>query len=482
MAKIFPSIILLFSIFLTPAAAYAEEHNNQEIEYIVKYNEEIPKSLLTEETEDLADVQMSVVRAETKTEAAKLVKKLKKDAKVEYVEESVERGITGTVSVNDPYAIKQWHLPFLKFETLWQMGTPKKEIVVAVIDSGISVAHPELQGRIVDGGFNFLDNNSNIDDEHGHGTAVSGIIAALTNNGEGIAGASGNYPVKILPLKVIKTDGKGVSTDVVRAINYAIEKQVDIINLSIGSEQSSAAEEEAIKTAIQHGILVIASTGNESSSNYFYPASYQDVVAVGSINENSVVSDFSNHNNQVNLTAPGERIITLGINGKYVEASGTSFSAPIVAGAAAVIKSQHPTLTNEEIIRWLYRTSVDKGTPGHDPWYGYGVVSPTGAADFFAIDTWLKTERVPRRKVWNVQFNIRMDVGLIRPSDILVLDKDGREVDVSFSQGTNTSILIQPPVEGYSSEKQYEIYIKESVQTATGKTLKKPIRIPFYVK
>lgn len=274
---------------------------------------------------------------------------------------------------NDPGYSQQWGLHNIMAKEAWQMiGEATQAVIVAVIDSGIDATHLELQNRLAPGGFNFLMNNDDVTDYNGHGTAVAGIIAAETGNGAGIAGVSGTLDVRILPLKTSSMIGTSYVSDVIRAIDYAIEKNADVINISLGSNSPSNIEKAAIQRAIDNGIVVIASAGNSGSSSYVYPASYNNVISVGSIKENNNVSNFSNFNNKVTVTAPGEQIYTTNLNNNYTYYSGTSFSAAFVSGIASVIKTVDPSLNGMEIKELIGATAIDMGDPGRDLFYGFG--------------------------------------------------------------------------------------------------------------
>lgn len=272
-----------------------------------------------------------------------------------------------------------------------------RDTVVAVIDSGVDLEHEDLKGRILlnpsecrDGrvplgptgdpdkngfegdcaGWNFATKDVRrqrlADDDVGHGTHVAGIIAANVNNGVGLAGLSNR--IKILPLKVYDTrEGQMpagtqevISVRVARAINYAVDRKVDVINLSLGWPILASVAE--VKTALQraedHGILVVAAAGNDRHEAQIYPCAFKSVFCVGSINVDGEMSRFSNFGGQVDILAPGGQILGLipmtlssdffGMKGYDIK-FGTSQAAPYVAGAAAIMKGIYPDASNEEI-------------------------------------------------------------------------------------------------------------------------------------
>lgn len=317
---------------------------------------------------------VELIRTSSQTEMELLIKELQADKSILYVEKNKKLKLQ--YIPNDNYYSRQWGLKNIRAEEAWDLIPEKTEAVtVAVIDSGIDEGHPDLVERIVPGGYNFIYHNDNINDINGHGTAVAGIIAAQTNNKLGIAGVANNLNVKILVLKTAYYDGSSYLSDVIEAIDYAIEKEVDIINLSMGDDKFSNIENAAIQRAIKAGIVVIAAAGNESSSAYLYPASYENVISVGAVSNTNMVSYFSNHNDAVDVVAPGEGIYTCKPNSLYEYLDGTSFSAPFVSGIAAVLKAVGPSLSPAQVENIIKNSVTDQGAAGKDNYYGYGVVN-----------------------------------------------------------------------------------------------------------
>ncbi|PIC62703.1 hypothetical protein CSV79_15605 [Sporosarcina sp. P13] len=337
----------------------AEEPSIEGVEMIEKI---APKVELWRFTED-ADIQ-------------KISQQLQEDRGILSVEPNYERRFH--VSTNDPLLTKQWWIQRLRPESFWtRANQQKKSIVVAVIDSGIATNHEDLQGRIQPGGYNFHGNNTNIEDVNGHGTSVAGVLAASYSNDKGITGIAGPYNVKILPLKVTHITGTSYVSDSIKAIDYAIRKKADVINLSLGSNERSSVENAAIQRAIQAGISVVASAGNEAEEGNLinYPASYENVISVGATDSKNRRSTFSNYNSYISLVAPGTGVYTTGLSNSYKYMSGTSFSSPIVAGAAGLIKSIRPDYTPQQIKQLLENTAIDLGVPGKDSHFGAGLLN-----------------------------------------------------------------------------------------------------------
>ncbi|HND93506.1 MAG TPA: S8 family serine peptidase, partial [Anaerolineales bacterium] len=236
--------------------------------------------------------------------------------------------------VNDPHYVDQWALPAIAAPEAWAaMSADAPAVTIAVIDSGICVTHPDLNGRIVSG-WDFVEGDAVPQDDFGHGCAVSGVIAANMNDGIGIAGVAPN--ANIMPLRVLNSSGFGSYSDVAAAVVFAVDNGAQVINLSLGGSSPSSTLENAINYAVANGVVVVAAAGNNGTEGALYPAAYDSVVAVGSIDPNLAHSSFSNYGSQVDVWAPGRDIMTTKRTGDYGLVSGTSFAAPYVAGAEAV--------------------------------------------------------------------------------------------------------------------------------------------------
>lgn len=305
-----------------------------------------------------------------------LIQKLENEPSIEYVEKNQIYRMQ-TVP-NDPYYNNLWHLKNINAEEAWgRIDKQSDEVLVAVIDSGIDYNHQDLVNRIAPGGYNFLYNDTSIYDYDGHGTFISGIIAAEYNNNYGITGLAGSSNIKILPIRVFDYVGSANTIDIINAIDYCISKNVDVINMSIGGELSSNAFEDAIQRAIDSNIIVVAAAGNYALEGniILYPAAYDGVISVGATDRYNNKCDFSNYNRYVDLVAPGEKIYSTQPLNSFGVGSGTSFSAPMVAATAALLKSVDPKLSVNDITEILTETAKDLGNVGKDYYYGYGLLN-----------------------------------------------------------------------------------------------------------
>lgn len=316
--------------------------------------------------------EFEVIEFDNYYTAKKSVENLKKDNSVKYAEIDRQINLMG-VSPNDTYFSNQWGNAYIGATTAWEaISFQQRQAVVAVIDTGVNANHPDLFGRVLQG-YNAVNKGTNTDDLNGHGTRVSGVIAATTNNNTGIAGVTGMFDVAILPIKVMNDAGTIYLSSVLNGIYYAISKNVDVINISLGSEQMSYAELEAINEAKDADVTVVAAAGNNGNSTLCYPASYQSVISVASHTSSGSVSSFSNRNEYVDIIAPGSNIRTTSASGGYSDSDGTSFSSPYVAGIVAMIKAVRPNKTYLEITEILTSTAVKpSGQTGRSNTHGYG--------------------------------------------------------------------------------------------------------------
>jgi len=287
------------------------------------------------------------------------------------------------ISVNDPLVSEQWGWYRIKADKAYDTGYHGEGVVVAVLDTGVDSSHPDLAVNII-GGWNFVENNDNITDVDGHGTMVSGIIAAAANNGIGIVGVAPN--VSIMPLKVLSESGENWA-EINSAIRYAADNGARVISMSFGGNYSrlSRATEAAIDYAYGRGCVLVAGAGNDNSSELFYPAAYDHVIAVSAIDQMDKRASFSNYGGYIDFCAPGVDILTTIKGGEYTNGSGTSFSTPFVTGVVALMLSEYPYLSPDEVSATLRVQVEDLGEVGWDPYFGWGLVNAYSAVSQNAI-------------------------------------------------------------------------------------------------
>jgi len=327
-----------------------------------------------------------------------------------------------TAIPNDTNYNLQWHYPFINLPQAWDITTGSGDVIVAVIDTGVLLRHPDLQGQLVPG-YDFIASNSNSGDgEPGidanpddpgdgssvrsssfHGTHVSGTIAAASNNGVGVAGVA--WGVKIMPCRAIGING-GSGYDVEQCVRYSAglpndsgtvpAQRADIINLSLGGPANSTIAPSAYRLARNAGVIVVAAAGNDSSNQLFSPAAYEGVISVSATNLSRNLASYSNFGSTIDVSAPGGDSGDINLDGmfdgvlstsgsdsnnnpisfNYQFAAGTSMSAPHMAGVVALMKSVFPGLTPALLDAMLVNGDLteDLGLPGRDNSFGYGLI------------------------------------------------------------------------------------------------------------
>ena len=314
----------------------------------------------------------------------------------------------------DYYFDEQWALhntgqyfqcmPFLGDEICFYVGTPDADIdapeawalstgtsvAVAVIDTGIDYTHPDLAGRFI-GGWDFVNNDGDPMDDHGHGTHVAGTIAAQINNPtgdpaaeEGVAGIAPN--ALILSYKVCTPDGHCDDFAIVQAIDRAVTDGAKVINMSLGGTELSQALFDAVQDAWAAGLVIVAGAGNDGATTPFYPAAFPNVIAVGAFDEDHRRASFSNYGNWVDISAPGNAIMstvpmsqcavttTPGDIGCYTWNTGTSMATPHVSGAAALVWSRGDVVSNQQVVDILLNSADRRGVASVrlDSWTVHG--------------------------------------------------------------------------------------------------------------
>ncbi len=313
-----------------------------------------------------------------------------------------ERRVRTTLTPSDTDLSNQWALSTVHAFEAWDLSLGTHDVVVAVLDTGIDWNHPDLADNMwsnEDGyhGYNFIDDNwfpmdDNVDgyDDSGvwqanlntyHGTHVAGIVGAVTDNDEGMAGLA---QVQLVAVKVMNESGEGTDGMVASGIMWAIEEaDADVIVMSLGVDGESMTLRNAVNAAKQAGVVTVAAAGNDGTSVVSYPAAYGSVIAVGATDETNRRASFSNYGVNLDVVAPGVSIFSTmgGGGGSYQYLSGTSAAAPHVAGVAALMLSVNPALTPEEVGETINATATDIIQTGYDQTTGWGIVNAFGAVE-----------------------------------------------------------------------------------------------------
>ncbi|GID31454.1 type VII secretion-associated serine protease mycosin [Paractinoplanes brasiliensis] len=281
----------------------------------------------------------------------------------------------------DSVRADEWHLGTLNISEAWTYSSGAG-VTVAVIDSGVDADHPDLQGQVLPG-LDLVDDKGDGDtDLVGHGTTVSGIIAGRSDDQSGVVGIAPK--AKILPVRVLDEDNRyNDALIVAQGVRWAVDKGAKVINLSLGGNGSSAALAAALDYAFAKDVVVIACTGNTSASSttgVWYPAREPGVLAVAGVErDGNTLWSGSITGKETVIAAPATQLVGANTGGDYWKVQGTSFAAPMVSATAALIRSRWPDMPAGEVINRIIRTAKDKGMPGRDPLFGFGLVNPVGA-------------------------------------------------------------------------------------------------------
>jgi subtilisin family serine protease len=300
--------------------------------------------------------------------------------------DSVVTADAGILMPDDEDFDEQYALSKLGFTATWDddySGAASGQgQTVAVVDTGVQADHPDLGGKVAGGAVFGQPAPATTDHHHiGHGTRVAGIIAAVTDNGTDVAGAA--PAATIMPIKVLDPQGRGDSSDVAQGVIWAADNGATIINLSLGGPRPT----DALRLAVHHavftrGVPVISSSGNTGKcGSPSYPAAFEEVLAVGATDiNNQWAAPFSTTGPYVNVVAPGVNVFSTVPPNTTGAATGTSFSAPYAAAAAAIVNARHPEFDANEVYFRLITTAMDLGPPGWDPYFGSGLINVPAAA------------------------------------------------------------------------------------------------------
>ncbi|MCL4562261.1 MAG: S8 family serine peptidase [Chloroflexi bacterium] len=309
----------------------------------------------------------------------------------------------GSYLPNDPLFASQWAMAKVDASDAWAFTRGSSSVIVAILDSGVYIEHPDLTGKLrMDIADNYLNPGSPPADDNGHGTHVSGIAGAVLDNKIGIAGMGGAD--SLLPIKILNSSGQGYFSNLADAIYYAADHGARVINMSLGSQASAnfrcATTFPYLQTAIDYaynkGVLLVAAAGNEGSPGEVVPADCTHVLGVASTDGNDTASYFSNYGNYVAVAAPGgtfgeHHILstcwpeTDGGVPLYCEMYGTSMAAPMVSGLAALVLARNPSYTPDQVASAILDNATDLGTEGWDPNFGCGRINAGAALMYGAL-------------------------------------------------------------------------------------------------
>ncbi|WP_018922805.1 S8 family serine peptidase [Salsuginibacillus kocurii] len=373
------SFILLIGSGLN--SVYAEETED----YFITFTEEVDETLIEEKGGEVNETYnlLPTALAELSEEVVESLSELEE---VEYIEENEKiqldpppvaeeeeevymESLSDETKLSAANETIDWAMERINAPAAWENGVTGEGVSVAVIDTGIMHAHPDLN---VTDSISFVDGTEDAEDDNGHGTHVAGIISALNNN-EGTVGVAPE--VDLYAAKVLNQDGSGFHSWLVQGLDWAVENEVDVINLSVGGDRHSNVLSDAIERAHEEGSVLVAAAGNRGNGEdrIEYPARYDDVIAVGATNRWDQRAEFSATGPALDLVAPGQHILSTTNDGSYGRESGTSMATPHVSGHLALLQQTEPEATNEELSRLLFANTQNLGRETPNEEHGRGI-------------------------------------------------------------------------------------------------------------
>lgn len=271
---------------------------------------------------------------------------------------------------NDTYYPFEWHLPKIQAPEAWNTTTGSGSVIIAILDSGIDAAHPDLAGLVVPG-WNLFDNNADTSDITGHGTAVAGQACALGNNSLGIAAPA--WACKLMPLRVADANGYTTYSLIASGLVYAADHGARVANASFAIVGTSSTLSSAAQYFQSKGGVFTGAAGNDAAFDSSPDDPY--VLRVSATDASDVIASFSNTGNNIDICAPGVSMLTTTKGGGFGTGTGTSASAPVVAAVAALVISANPSLSGSEVQALLKQSTDDLGALGWDPTYGWGRIN-----------------------------------------------------------------------------------------------------------
>ncbi|HQX00891.1 MAG TPA: S8 family serine peptidase, partial [Anaerolineales bacterium] len=362
---------------------------------------------LTADSTSIESLNSLVVNVE-ESKLNNVLTTLQNSASVEFADPNYLVAAAG--APDDPQFPNQSNLSVIQAPQSWDALPMMSQVLVAVIDTGVDVTHPDLVNAIwqnpaesgldangadkrsnnvdddsngyVDDwqGWNMTAGNNNVSDDQGHGSHLAGVIGAQANNGIGIAGIAPN--ARILPIKVLDNSGYGTHAMVAEGIVYAVDMGARVINLGFGGTGSSDILLNAVDYALAHQVIVVAAGGNKGDNTIYYPAGYSGVIAVSAVDNGFSQASFSSFGDHISLSAPGVDIQSTFPGGTYSLASGTSMASAHVSGAAVLLAGQPQFSDVNFLTSALFNKALDLGTVGRDPYFGYGVIQAFDALNY----------------------------------------------------------------------------------------------------
>lgn len=316
-------------------------------------------------------LNVHVVELPVGADEVSAMRELRKNGSFKYVE--LDMAVAPAATVTDPAYGSSWALPKIQAPTAWD-STNGTGVTIAILDTGLDAVHPDLVANVVPG-WNVYDDNSNTADVNGHGTWVAGVAAMVANNAKGSAGVA--WGAEIMPIRIADANAYAYWSTVAQGIYWAADNGAKVVNISYNGVSGSSSVQSAAQYLRGKGGVVIVAAGNSGGLENI--AANDSLLTVAATDQNDVRASFSSYGAYVDLSAPGVSLYTTTVGGGFANASGTSFSSPVVAATAALMLSANAKLAPADVDRILKATARDLGTAGYDQYYGSGRVNAASA-------------------------------------------------------------------------------------------------------
>ena len=430
--KIF-ALLLVFALVMTfiPSFAGAQSQNER---IIILFKTKADKNLVTL-NKGKVNREYKNIAALAATVPTVAIKGIQKNPNVAAVE------VDKKIQINSQTV--DWGISRTEAPKAWESQLTGKGIKVAVIDSGIA-NHEDL---VISGGASFVSYTNSYHDDNGHGTHVAGIIGAKNNaiGTVGIAPDSSIYAVKSLD-----QNGSGYLSDIVAGVDWSIQNNMDIVNMSLGTTTHSSTLQQIVDTAYNKNILVVAAAGNNGTSDgsgdsVNYPARYSSAIAVSATDSSDNRASFSATGATIEVAAPGVGIASTYINNSYARMNGTSMAAPYAAGNLALMKQADSTLSAEALRMQLQQRTIDLGPIGKDNWFGYGLIQAPVAQQ--------EASPVEETVVAETSTTVSVNKGSYKAGETVYITMTAYDKDNRVLPNANAKVVVVSPV---STETVYQ--------------------------
>ncbi|MGJ9457928.1 S8 family serine peptidase [Oceanobacillus sp. CF4.6] len=414
-------LFVIFFVLFIPLNAFA----SSEVEAIIGYENEAGKQLIIETSSEI-DYEFTNISAVAVTMNSRDLTGLYGNSNISYIEKNTAfelsnkiQTITEVTETDILEETEHWNILTTGAAFAWEEGFTGKNVNIAIIDTGIS-PHEDL---LISGGHSTVDDTGEWLDDNGHGMHIAGIIGAKKND-IGVVGVAPE--ANLYAVKALDSNGEGTLTDLLEAIEWSINNNMDIINLSLGTDESSESLENMLQEAYDAGILIVGASGNDGNS-VAHPAKYESVIGVSAVDGRLNITGFSSTGAEVEFSAPGINIISTYLYDSYGTSSGTSQASPHVTGMLAILKQKYPEMTNYEIRAELVKHVQDLGDSGRDSIYGHGFI------------TYNPDDQIAPGEVTNLQL-IESSADSLLVSWENPVDEDFTEVSVYLNDSFLTSV------------------------------------------